>query len=278
MATVQHLKKKLRGINSTRKLSKAMKTASTVKYAKLSDIFSQYSEYEKQCREIYDSFGKELKKSFKKPREDAASCFIIIGSNKGLCGSFNSALCSFAEQTLSEQQGKKEVYLCGRQTELYFTEKGIAYDKAYTFSDVPRLLEAEDLLSAVFLGLSQGAFSSVKLIYMCYENMMNQTPKVIELLADLREQEGDSGILLIPDRQTVIGKTAENVISSIIFRPILETALGAQAATLISMRSAYDTATELCNELEAEINRKRQSRVTADVLETSADHDTETEV
>ena len=52
---------------------------------------------------------------------------------------------------------------------------------------------------------------------------------------------------------------------------ILETAIGAQAATVMNMRSAYDTATEFEEKLESEINRKRQSQVTADVIETSAE-------
>ena len=53
---------------------------------------------------------------------------------------------------------------------------------------------------------------------------------------------------------------------------ILETAIGAQAATVMSMRSAYDTAVEYEEKLESEINRKRQSRVTADVIETFAEY------
>ena len=58
----------------------------------------------------------------------------------------------------------------------------------------------------------------------------------------------------------------------IIYKKTLETALGAQAATLTTMRSAYDTASEYCVTLEAEINRKRQSQVTADVIEVSAEY------
>ena len=58
-----------------------------------------------------------------------------------------------------------------------------------------------------------------------------------------------------------------------VYKLALENALGAQAATLMTMRSAFDTATEYCEKLEGEINRLRQSAVTADVIETSAEAD-----
>ena len=80
------------------------------------------------------------------------------------------------------------------------------------------------------------------------------------------------------DKQTVINQTAEKILISILYKKILETALGAQASTLTTMRSAYDTACEYSAQLETEINRKRQSQVTADVLEVSADYSKEGEV
>ena len=64
---------------------------------------------------------------------------------------------------------------------------------------------------------------------------------------------------------------AAKIFMAVAYELILETALGAQAATLMTMRSAYDTATEYCEALESEINRKRQSAVTEDVIETSSE-------
>ena len=103
--------------------------------------------------------------------------------------------------------------------------------------------------------------------------MMLQKPSQTELFSVKREDEEDPGLLLAPDRDTVISRTAMTVFGSMVYQILLESAIGAQAATLMTMRSAFDTATEYCERLEGEINRLRQSAVTADVIETSGEAD-----
>ena len=97
---------------------------------------------------------------------------------------------------------------------------------------------------------------------------MHQAPTLFELF----NVEGKATIdntLVIPDIETIIARTAKNVFSSILYGLVLESAIGAQAATLMTMRSAYDTASEKHDELVSQINRIRQSAVTADVIETA---------
>ena len=277
MATVQYLKKKLRGIRSTQKLSKAMKTAATVKYSRLSSAFSEYSEYENNCRTLYEEHSSEWTKSFPKAAENAPVCLVIIGSNKGMCGGFNAELAAFAENKVAEHKNCVSL-VCGKQAIAHFAEKGLPMSEQFVFDDVPTLAQSTALIDRIYNGLLSGEFSAVKLIFSKYENMMHQVPTIIDLFIAAGETEETDSLLFIPDKQTVISGTLKTVISALIFRRVLETALGAQAATLMTMRSAYDTATELCDELEAEINRKRQSRVTADVLETAVEFTEETEV
>ena len=108
--------------------------------------------------------------------------------------------------------------------------------------------------------------------------MMVQTPTVCEMFAADTTKQDDTvsdAPLFFPDKESVISATADNMMAAFIFEKILESALGAQAATLMTMRSAYDTASEYSIRLEGEINRKRQSQVTADVIETSAEHSQE---
>ncbi len=269
MPTLQYLKKKLRGIRSTEKLSKAMKTAATVKYSRLSTAFSEYTEYEQQCRKIYEQYGSDINAVFPKPEVDAAVCFIVIGSNKGMCGSFNAELCSFAENEIRACDNAV-TFLCGKQLCSYFTDKKLPVTRCFEMSDTPSHSQADELFAAVYESLSSGSFRAVKIIYPQYKNMMTQIPICADLFT-ASDSGDDRDMLFIPDKQTVVGSAAKTVIFSLLFSRVLETALGAQAATLMTMRSAYDTANKLCVELEAEINRKRQSRVTADVLETSAE-------
>ena len=164
------------------------------------------------------------------------------------------------------------VFACGKKTQSYFAEKNIAFEKSFVFSDVPDFNDAKLLLDEIDAYLKDGKISNVKIIYPKYKNMMKQIPTEFDLFSfDTESDDKNEQSLFIPDKQTVIKNISKDVMSSIIYKIILETALGAQAATLMTMRSAYDTATDYCLELESEINRKRQSQVTADVIETSGE-------
>lgn len=272
MPAIQVLKKKLRGIQSTQKISKAMKTVSSIKISQLTAIYNNYREYDNQYEFIYDEYKNELLKTLPPINPNAPVCIVVLTSNKGLCGGFNSDLISFAEDEIKKTGGNHLLIVCGKQAINYFNNKRIDYAKSFVFNDVPDYEEANELLSEIINLRKLQKISSVKVIYQKYTNMMKQTPCVQELFCDdSTEKREKSNVLLIPDKQKVIESIAPVTFQSILYKFILEVALGAHSATLMTMRSAYDTATEYCAQLESEINRQRQSAVTADVIETAAE-------
>ncbi len=272
MPAVQNLKKQLRGIRSTRKLTKAMKTVSTVKFSKLNGIYSQFSPYGRECEKIYSKYEASFVNVLACADEEAPALVVVMAANKGMCGSFNSELLGYAMERLSETDS---YVLCavGKKAINYFNNKNIPIEKEYIFDDIPSYEDATALLDDIALWRSQGKVSRVLVVYPKYMNMMLQKPSVCELFSHKGKDEEDVGVFFVPDRSSVINKTAMTVFGSMVYELILESALGAQAATLMTMRSAYDTATEYCERLEGEINRLRQSAVTADVIETSAEAD-----
>lgn len=271
MPTIQSLKKKLKGIRTTQKVTKAMKTAATVKYSRISAVYEGYAAYENECTNLYKTYSGDFNKLFEPKDDTAPKCYIILSSNKGMCGSFNSDLLSFSEEVVNSA-GKAVVFLCGKQAEIWFNEKGLSFDKSFNIGDVPNFESAVALFTAVYTELKEGKISSVEMIYPEYKNMINQIPVCRELFIFEHGAEENNAPIFVPDKESVIANISKKIITSIIYKKLLETALGAQAATLMTMRSAYDTATEYCNEIEGDINRKRQSQVTADVIETSSEH------
>lgn len=278
MPTIQNLKKKLQVILSTKKLTQAMKTASTVKYSKLSALYSDYEKYEEQCSRMYRSYRKDFNSVFTVKNPDAPVLYILLSSNKGMCGSFNTELISFFENILREQENKPVIICCGKKGKDYLESKKIPCDKFYVFSDVPSYQDAQVLFCYIRELMESGKISAVKTVYPQYQNMMKQNPVCEDLFTFDAETAECEEPLFVPDRQTVIIRTAEKILISIVYKKILETALGAQAATLTTMRSAYDTACEYSAQLETQINRKRQSQVTADVIEISSDFSKKGEV
>ena len=271
MATIQSLKKKLQVVRSTRKITQAMKTASTVKYSKLTGLFSAYAEYCKQYKELYKVFCDEFNARFSDVDFTAPVCYVVISSNKGMCGSFNNELFNFFLNIISKDNNCI-ILSCGKKGNEFFSKKGIKTEKNYVFSDIPQYHEAEYLFGDIQRLIDDKKISSVKVVYPEYKNMIKQTPVICEFFGTEKGDEEHNEPLFVPDKETVFENFAEKVIATMLYKTILEAALGAQAATLTTMRSAFDTASDYCVQLEAEINRKRQSQVTADVLEVSAEY------
>lgn len=272
MPTIQNLKKKLQVILSTKKITQAMKTASTVKYSKLSALYSDFSKYEEQCSIMYQTYREDINSVFLPKNPDAPILYIVLSSNKGMCGNFNTDLLLFFEDVLRKTKVSPVVFCCGKKAIEYFDNKKIAYNDSFVFDDIPSFSVALELFEKTMQLIKNGDVSDVKIVYPKYINTMKQSPVCADLLSfDEGAPEGDEP-LFVPDKQTVINGTAEKILASILYKKILETALGAQAATLTTMRSAYDTACEYGAQLEMQINRKRQSQVTADVIEISSEY------
>lgn len=268
MPAIQSLKKQLRSIRSTQKLTKAMKTAATVKFSKVSAIYSQYAAYGEQCAGVYEQFGTGYLSAVRAADPEAPCAVVVMASNKALCGGFNSELLTFAVEELDKLENFR-LFACGKKAIEFFRERKMPIEQEFVFSDVPAYEESAALIDRLIEQRLSGKISGVYVVYPSYGNMMTQTPVIRDLFPE--PGDGDCDALLIPDRGTVVEKTVNTIFHAIIHKLVLETATGAQAATLMTMRSAYDTATDYCTQLEGQINRQRQSTVTADVLETAGE-------
>lgn len=263
MSAIPVLKKKLKSIDATRKLSKALKTVSAVKFSHLSAVCKNFNAYSNEFSFLYGD-----KNSY--PTDNNADCVIVMGSNRGFCGGFNTELLGFVREELG---GVRPEYLVtvGERISALVTDSLYVPDYKFRFSDVPLMAECEPLFELITSLAKDNKNYRVKIIYPKYKNTMTQTP-VSETLVFNREAEylenGDT--VWVPDRETVFRQALSKGFRALLFGKILETALGAQAATLMTMRSAFDTASEYSAALRSEMHRIRQSEVTADVIETTA--------
>lgn len=263
MPQIPVLKKKLKSVKATGKLSKAMKTVSAAKYSRLSSLWRDYSLYTDQYRFLYTDV--------KDSANLTPDAIIVMGSNRGFCGSFNNDVVSYYME--NRPDSAKTLIVCGEEIIKSFSDSGLKPDYTFVFGEVPTFDECGALFDCI-AELSDGKENfAVEVINPKYINTLNQEP-VSDIFVINQTDKSVSGdvLLYVPDRSTVLDKILEKGFRALMFSKVLETALGAQASTLMTMRSAYDTATDYTETLEGEIHRLRQSAVTSDVIETAADH------
>ncbi|MBQ0083588.1 MAG: F0F1 ATP synthase subunit gamma [Clostridiales bacterium] len=257
MSAIPVLKKKLKSIRATAKLSAAMKTVSAAKYSKLSLLWKTYSGYAEQYRFLFTA----------KQLNSTCETVVVLGSNRSFCGGFNNEILRYFKE--ENQQKPQNLILCGNEIISGFKEIGITADYTFCFGDIPKMEECKPLFE-LLCALAEGKKDyPVKIIHNYFKNALTQLPKTDIILLNPSKSEGlPEDTLWIPDKAGVCESLLEKSFHTSLFGAVLETALGAQAATLMTMRSAYDTANEYSASLENEIQRTRQSEVTADVIET----------
>ena len=274
MATLRELRKRLRSVKSTGALAGAMKTVSTAKYSRLSSAVSAGEEYANCCETLAALLGGlEINSAPQEnPRPDVPELYVLFSGNRGLCGGYNSELFAYFSDLRKTLPGSCLFGACGRTAREYCREKGIDLFCEFDIPDIPSFADARRI-SDHFRGLySDGAVSKIVFVFQKFENMLKQTPSCSVFLPTESEKTacGDEYIF-VPDRETVAESALPVCFDEKAYSHLLKCASGAQAATLMAMRAAYDNAGATATSLETAINRRRQTEVTAGVIETSSD-------
>lgn len=271
MPNLRELKKHLHSIEMTGQLAGAMKTVAAAKYSRINAILSNYSRYAKRCAEIRERFGGALSRAYPCVNPDAPRGIVVLGSNRGLCGGYNIELLNFSDAVLSESPRPWKLFAVGKRASVRFHDNGTPVERDFDLPDVIRYEDCSSLLSCLLELYRRGEISTVEVIHQKFVNMLTQTPEISPLLplTAAGKEEIPDDILYVPDRETVLFSAAEVCVNASMYMYLLESAAGAQAATLMAMRSAFDNAEQTAAELESAISRKRQSNVTASVIETS---------
>ena len=264
MATLTDLRKRMRGVKTICQLAGAMRTVSSAKLSRLSAAVYAFTPYAQGCRDLQSAAGAFLSPAPNAPEETLT---VLLSGNRGLCGSYHSELFAFF-RSLPEQE--RMIFIpCGKMAAAYLAERHMPVLESIPVSDVPEFAQAEMLADRILELYTGGTVNRVLMVYSEAVNALRQEPRCLELLPGERVTQ-EHELLWLPDLDTARTGLAETCLRAQVYSLMLTAASGVQAATLTSMRSAYDNGMKSAAALETEINRKRQTQVTASVIETSS--------
>lgn len=290
MPSLRDLKNRLRSVSMTGKLAGAMRIVAAAKYQKVSSLSSAGEPYANACEELYELVLKAEQAAKREkggrdafddglgPREGKPPMYVLVSGNRGLCGGYNHELFAFFGENIASKGDDYLLVICGRMAKEYCAEKGIAYIKEFEITDVPSHGEAAALFDYLSDAYENNKVSSVSFVCQHFHNMLKQTPEIKSFLPtgeneDNNKNGANSGeVLFVPDAATVKKQLEGFCRTAKLHSLLLSCASGAQAATLMAMRAAYDNAKSQAASLETVINRRRQAEVTQSVIETAADN------
>ena len=279
MAGGKEITTKIRSIENTKKVTSALEMVSASKIRKSQDLMAETRPYAKMIRRVMGHLSKarpEYRHPFTVKRDEIRKVgYIIISTDRGLCGGLNINLFKVVLASIQEWQSKDaEVSLVtlGKKASAFF--KNINVEIAATASDLGEKPQIEDLIGSIKVMLDAYREEEVDLVYVVYNNFINtmsQKPNLEQLLplpaTDDEEVRDIWDYIYEPDAVSLLDTVLTRYIEATVYHAVLENLASEHAARMIAMKNATDNAGDLIDELTLVFNKARQAAITQEISE-----------
>ena len=267
---VARIKKRIKSVSGSYKITSAMKLVSTVKLKKWKNKMLANKEYALRIDEIAKTVFANIEESknpyFIKKNADK-NLYIVLSSSLGLCGAYNSNIFRLADAKITEND---DAIILGNKAISHY-QNG-SFNKIETFkeysdvSDISMINAIVDFIKTEYL---KGTYSEIHLIYTAYKNSLVFHPldyQVLPLVMDKQEKTPYPPIME-PNQETLISTLVPLYLKNSIYAKFLESAVCEQAARSNAMENATKNAEELLDNLQIEFNKARQAAITQEITE-----------
>lgn len=276
MASMRDIKRRKGSIQSTQQITKAMKLVSTVKLQRAKGRAEKSKAYF-EC--MYATVKSVLAKAgfinhpYLKPGESSKKAVIVITSNRGLAGGYNSNVIKL----ITKGDFKKEdikIYAIGRKGKDAFTRYG--YDIVKDYSDVieePVYADAMRIGNDLLDAFAKGEIGEIYLAYTAFKNTVSHIPTLLKLLpveagAEVEEADDDKALMNFEqDEEEALNLLIPKYITSLIYGGMVEAVASENGARMQAMDSATSNAEEMIEKLSLQYNRARQGSITQELTE-----------
>ena len=284
MANLKEVRIRIASVNTTQQITKAMKLVAASKLKRAQDRILQIRPYSEKLNEILSNIigtlegGSSL--SFNKKRPVKNVLIVLITSDKGLCGGFNSNLIKATRRLLNETYN--EQYKKGAVTVLTVGKKGNDFfkkDKQLQLnSDYVSLMQnlqfenAHKLSEFMINGFAEEKYDVVELVYAKFVNAAVQKFLVerflpVEPAKQDKKVKTKADYIFEPEKEELLKELVPKILNTQLFKGLLDTNASEHGARMVAMESATNNAQELIRSLKIQYNRERQAAITKEILE-----------
>ena len=293
MANLKEIRLRIKGVQSTQKVTKAMKMVSAAKLKKSQNRMLALRPYAGKLKEIMDNVTSavnpaEIPSKLVEQRPVENILMVVVTTNRGLCGPFNSNLIKEVNQfvdehyTAEKEAGKLHFLCVGKKGHEFYSKRGYNVLGSHEDYDVFSNLtfdRANQVMEEVFGHFTEGTYDKVHLAYNEFKNVMAQNRKVENFLPVAVEKDEDAAskpqalYLFEPDREQILSDLIPKALRTQFFGALLESNAAEQGARMVAMDAATENANELIRDLKLKYNKARQATITKEILEIAAGAD-----
>ncbi|MDH5765445.1 MAG: F0F1 ATP synthase subunit gamma [Gammaproteobacteria bacterium] len=278
MAGAKEIRSKIKSIKNTQKITKAMEMVAASKMRKAQDRMTATRPYAEKMRNVICHLAHahaEIKHPFMVEREVKRVGYIVITSDRGLCGGLNVNLFkkTVSEMMVHHDKGIEiDVVAIGRKAVEYFKRRGAnLVAQASHLGDTPHIEELIGTVKVMLDSFAEGNIDELYLVSNDFVNTMTQKPVVSKLLPvagpDDAQLKHHWDYIYEPDSKVILETLLMRFVESQVYQGVVENIACEMSARMIAMKSATDNAGDIISSLETMYNKARQAAITQEISE-----------
>ncbi|MDX1569527.1 MAG: F0F1 ATP synthase subunit gamma [Xanthomonadales bacterium] len=281
MSNAREIRGKIKSVKNTRKVTKALEMVSASKIRKAEEQMARTRPYNRMMRQVAGHIAlanPEYVHPFMEVREEVKRVgFILISTDRGLCGGLNTNLFKKALGAIREWDEDKgaevEMVTIGRKGRAFFRRLGIEMSGHIEhLGEEPQLNDLIGVVKVMMDKYREGALDRVYLMYNDFVNTMTQRPMVDQLLPlppaeDEAEMRKNWDYIYEPSAEAVLDDILVRYIEVLVYQGVVENLASEHAARMVAMKAASDNANDLIDDLTLVYNKARQAAITQELSE-----------
>jgi len=270
MPSMKAIKNRIKSVENTRQITKAMELVATSKLRKAKERIEASRPFFEILLETLSeikSGNKDFSSVFTRfPGEGEKKCHIVIAGDRGLAGGYNNNLF----KSLDYKEGDV-VFPIGKKAVEFFLKKNVTiFTKSYEIAEDVSISDCNSIGKAVSEAFKKGEFTSLDISYTGFVNVLTQIPAKKEILPIVSEEKGEkkkSLIIYEPSPEAVFDEIVPQYISGVVYGALCESLASELSARRSAMEAATDNAGEIIDDLSLKYNRARQAAITQEITE-----------
>ncbi|NOZ86372.1 MAG: ATP synthase F1 subunit gamma [Deltaproteobacteria bacterium] len=278
MATLRAIRKRISSVKGTEQITKAMKMVSAAKLRRAQAAIENARPYAKKIHDVVSDLAQGVEPSIHpllRTREPKRIGVLVITSDRGLCGGFNTNLNKKAENFIKENKERYEeiiLYTVGKKVYRFLSKQGYNVDPSFTeILGSLSYQDAKNITKVVIEGYIGNSLDAFFMIYHEFKSALVQRIVVEDLLPIRPEEktiaEGESDYIFEPGKRELLSELLPKYIETEIWRALLESSASEHGARMTAMENATKNANEMIDNLTLKMNRARQESITKELLD-----------
>ena len=276
MANLKEIRNRIASIGSTMQITSAMKMVSAAKLKKAQDAITAMRPYSSKLTELLQNLSATLDSdvggAYTKQRDLSKVLLVVVTSNRGLCGGFNSSVVKETVQNITANYqdvhvdlltiGKKGNDILSKTYPVIDTRNDIYDDLTFN-----KVAEVAEKIMHLYV---DGTYDKIEIIYNRFKNAATQIPQVEQFLP-IKPVEGDANAnadyIFEPSKEKIVLELIPKSLKTQLYKSVRDSFAAEHGARMTAMHKATDNATELRDDLKLTYNKARQAAITNEILE-----------